>query len=188
MKSYGYSNVETQLHSVPPFAIAWALSLIIAFLSDRIQLRAPFIAAAIVITLVGNAILLATSSSSDMNYAAVILVAAGTYTSMPIIICWYTMNLKSNYQRSLGTGWQIGFGNAGAIVATFSFQTSDAPRYHKGYSVLMAGLCICAVSSTLYFSRMWYANRKERLAANGEEGALNHRSTIHATKEAVYSL
>ena len=39
------------------------------------------------------------------------------------------MNLGGHHRRSIGTGWQVGFGNIGGIIAVYAFQTRDAPRY-----------------------------------------------------------
>src|ERR1700753_729086 len=42
IQGYGYSAIQTQLHSVPPWAAAFAFSLIIAYLSDKARNRFVF--------------------------------------------------------------------------------------------------------------------------------------------------
>ena len=61
------------------------------------------------------------------------------------------MNFEGHLKRSVGTAYLIGFGNIGGFIATFSFQTKDAPSYHTGYSVVMAFFCLTTVTSGLYF-------------------------------------
>ena len=160
VKGFGYDNIQTQLRSVPPYAAGWAAAIFLAVVSDRMQLRSPFLAVALVIGIAGSAILLAVTHNIPLQYGAIFLLAMGTYSSMPIIICWYTMNLPGYWERGVGTGWQIGFGNIGAIVATFAFTSSDAPLYHKGYSLLLGGLGIVIASSLVYVVAIWFENRK----------------------------
>ena len=140
---------------MPPSAAAWLLSIFLAILSDKLQRRSPFVAFSLVLAIAGSAILITTHNNTPLQYGAIFLLAMGTYSSMPILICWFTMNLSGHWERSVGTGWMIGFGNIGAIVATFSFTEADAPQYHKGYSILLGGISIVAVSSTVYFALIW---------------------------------
>ena len=74
------------------------------------------------------------------------------------------MNLKGHVERSVGTAWMIGFGNSGGIVATFSFLATDAPLYHKGYSICMAMTVVGLAAGVLYGALIWSENRKMRLA------------------------
>ena len=70
-------------------------------------------------------------------------------------------------RRSVGTAWQIGFGNSvlnfisvicaylifsvvGGLIAPFVFLAKDAPEYHPGYSACLSLLCISAFASTIY--------------------------------------
>jgi len=73
------------------------------------------------------------------------------------------MNLSGAWERSVGTGWQIGFGNIGAIIATFSFTAADAPYYHKGYSIIMGALCLVITSSVLYLVVALRENHSRRV-------------------------
>ena len=53
----------------------------------------------------------------------------------PIVVCWFNMNLGGHHRRSVGSAWQVGFGNIGGIIAVFAFVAADAPLYVKGYSI-----------------------------------------------------
>ncbi|MCJ1452406.1 hypothetical protein MMC28_002749 [Mycoblastus sanguinarius] len=161
IQTYKYKPIETQLHSVPPSAAAFAFSLLIAYLSDRTRHRFLFALFPICIAIAGVGILLHVHHDTHTEYAALFLVAMGTYSAMPIVICWVTMNLSGHRARGVGTAWVIGFGNIGGIVATFSFLAKDAPHYKTGYSILMAFLCLAAVSSAAYFGLVRWQNRTE---------------------------
>ena len=82
------------------------------------------------------------------------------------------MNLDGHWERSVGTGWMIGFGNIGAIVATFAFTKADAPAYHKGYSILLGGVCIVIAAAAIYGVLIWQEKRmvgKMERADRGED-------------------
>ena len=79
----------------------------------------------------------------------------GSFAAGPVIVCWYVMNLKGHVERSVGTAWMIGFGNSGGIVATFSFLATDAPLYHKGYSICMAMTVVGLAAGVLYGALIW---------------------------------
>ncbi|KAI9792579.1 MAG: hypothetical protein M1816_002099 [Peltula sp. TS41687] len=151
IRSYGYSPIQTQLHSVPPYAAAFVLSMIIAYLSDKARHRFLFAMFPTLLAIAGFAILLTVHTRRNVQYAALFLVAMGTFSAMPVIICWFNMNLGGHHRRSVGVAWQIGFGNIGGIIATYSFVAKDQPRYKKGYSIGIAFVCLSAVASILYF-------------------------------------
>lgn len=117
IKNFGYSTIKTQLYSVPPWAAAFGFSMLIAWASDRSRHRFGFVMLPICVSITGFAMLLAVSPASNAAYAALFLVTSGTYSAMPIIVCWFTMNLGGHHRRSVGTGYQIGFGNIGGIIA-----------------------------------------------------------------------
>lgn len=77
-------------------------------------------------------------------------------------------NLAPFYRRV--TGITMGFvaTNSGGILSTWLFPTNEAPRYHRGTSVLLglsAAICFWTVLNMLY---LHHQNRK-RAAANGVE-------------------
>lgn len=110
IQSYGYSQIGTQLHSVPPWACAFVFAMIIAFFSDKTKHRFAFTLIPIFVAISGFAILLTVHNKPHTQYAALFLVAMGSYSAMPVIVCWFNMNLGGHHRRAVGTAWQIGFG------------------------------------------------------------------------------
>lgn len=160
LAGFGYSPVETQLHSVPPWAAAFAFSMIVATLSDMSKRRFPFAVFAICVCIVGFGILIAVHDNTKLQYAALFLVAMGAYTAMPIVVCWFNMNLGGHHRRSVGSAWQVGFGNIGGIIAVFAFLKKDAPKYIPGYSICIAFTILSILACFVYGYGCWSANRK----------------------------
>jgi len=165
IQGYGYSPIQTQLHSVPPWAAAFGFSMLIAWFSDRMQHRFLFTIIPICVCIAGFAILLTVHDNHNLQYAALFLVAMGAYTAMPVIVCWFNMNLGGHHRRSVGSGFQVGFGNIGGIIAVFSFLSKDAPKYVPGYSISIAFVCLSALSCCAYFVACSWQNRARERSA-----------------------
>lgn len=176
IKGYGYSAIETQLHSVPPWACAFGFAMIIAYLSDKARHRFLFAIFPILVSITGFAMLLGIHHNLKAEYAALFLCAMGTYTAMPVIVCWFNMNLGGHHRRAVGTAWQVGFGNIGedtisilvrmqltanlgGIIAVYAFLAKDAPKYVPGYSICLAFCVLSALSCGIYFVMCLFQNR-----------------------------
>ncbi|KAF2797575.1 putative allantoate permease [Melanomma pulvis-pyrius CBS 109.77] len=160
VKTLGYSVVQTQLHSVPPFAAALALCLVMAYLSDRTNKRMPFVLFGNALLIAGLAILLKTHSGFSVRYLGVCLVCMGALGAGPSVVCWYLMNLEGHKQRSIGSGWMISFGNIGGILAPFAFLTKYAPYYETGYSICM-GVAVLGIITTLSYMLLVLLERRK---------------------------
>ncbi|MCJ1435985.1 hypothetical protein MMC27_005363 [Xylographa pallens] len=167
IKTYGYSTIQTQLHSVPPWATAFGFAMIVAFFSDTLKHRFIFTLIPICISITGFAILLTVHTNHNLEYAALFLVTSGTYGAMPVVVCWFTQNLGGHHRRAVGTAWQIGFGNIGGIIATYAFLSTDAPLYKRGYAISIGFVCLSAASCVTYFMSVWMQNRaRDRAGRN----------------------
>jgi MFS family permease len=160
VQSYGYSPIQTQLHSVPPWACAFAFAMIIATCSDFTKHRFVFTIIPILVAIAGFAIMLTVHNNKHIEYAGLFLIAMGAYSAMPVIVCWFNMNLGGHHRRAVGTAWQVGFGNIGGIIATYAFIQTDAPYYKKGHSICISFLALSAVSCCIYAVAVVSANRK----------------------------
>jgi MFS family permease len=164
VKTLGYNVVNTQLHSVPPFAAAFGLCIIMAWLSDRINLRLPFILFCSALIIIGLSILITIHSGFSVRYLGICLVCMGAFGGGPMIICWYLMNLQGHKERSIGSAFIISVGNSGGILAPFAFLTKFSPYYRAGYSICMGITVIGLLATLLYTLLILKRNRKTRSA------------------------
>jgi predicted MFS family arabinose efflux permease len=79
IQNFGYSPIQTQLHSVPPWAAAFGFSMLVAYFSDRLKHRFFFTIFPICVCISGFAILLTVHGKQhrEVQYAALFLVAMG---------------------------------------------------------------------------------------------------------------
>lgn len=166
IQTFHYGKIETQLRSVPPWAVAFGFSMLIAYASDRLRHRISFALATIAVAITGLAILLGVHNHTSVQYFGLFLVASGAYTAMPIIVCWFNMNLGGHHRRAIGSAWQVGFGNLGGIIAVYVFLKKDSPRFIPGYSVCLAWFVLSASACLGYGYLCWRDNkRREQLPA-----------------------
>ena len=163
IRSYGYSQIGTQLHSVPPWAASFVFALIVAYFSDLLKHRFFFTIFTTAMAIAAFSILLSTTDNRNLQYGALFLVTMGTYSALPVIVCWFNMNLGGHHRRAVGTAWQIGFGNIGGIIATYAFLERDAPAFRPGYGICIGFACLTALSCAMYaVAVLWENRRKEK--------------------------
>ncbi|KAE8146013.1 putative MFS transporter [Aspergillus avenaceus] len=163
-------SIKTQLYSIPPWAAAWGFSMLVAIISDKTKHRFAFTIIPMLIAMAGFGILLNVHGEAHRNvqYGALFMVTCGCYSAMPVIVCWFAMNLAGHRRRSVGTAWQVGFGNIGGIISTYSFLKKDAPEYRPGYIISISFLTFSAVCCIVYFAAVWFDNRRrDQIMANG---------------------
>ena len=83
----GYSNINAQGLSAPPYFAAYLFANITTFIADRTQQRGLVL---IITSLVGGIgyIVLATVTTVGVRYFAVYLAAAGVFSTIPNILAW----------------------------------------------------------------------------------------------------
>ncbi|KAI3391421.1 hypothetical protein diail_7372 [Diaporthe ilicicola] len=171
IKTLGYSTVQTQLHSVPPFAAALGMCLLLGYLSDRSKYRLPYVLFPGALLIAGLAILMTTHGHYSAQYAGLCLVCMGAFGGGPTVICWYLMNLRGHQQRSIGSAFMISIGNTGGIIAPFTFLSKDSPYYRTGYSVCMGIVVLGIVVSVCYELLVLRERRKFRLGGDRADHA-----------------
>lgn len=92
LQSFGYSPVKTQLYSVPPWAAAFVLSMLVATASDHYRRKYIFVLPTLFISIIGITVLLNVHDSVNVRYGALFLVAIGGYAAAPIVVCWFSTN------------------------------------------------------------------------------------------------
>ena len=94
IKSFGYSEIRTQLLSVPPWACSFVFAMLIATLSDLAKHRFLFVLIPLFVAISGFSVLLGTKGDYHVKYGALFLAVSGVYSTMPVIVCWFNSNCK----------------------------------------------------------------------------------------------
>ncbi|KAK4969888.1 hypothetical protein LTR66_011624 [Elasticomyces elasticus] len=162
IKSLGYTSVKAQLFTVPPNMGGFFSVLLVGYLSDRFRMRGPFMLAGATIAICGYIMLIATNHVL-VRYGGTFLVAAGVFPCSPLVMGWLTNNLAPHYVRATGTGAQIMVANCAAFIATFTYLSKDAPRFHTGHAINIGMLCFSLlITSTMLVYTSWENRKRAR--------------------------
>lgn len=165
INTFGYSPVQTQVHSIYPWITAFGMNIVVAAFSDLTRHRYLYTLGCSITSLVGLALLLGTTPTVDnlnVRYAACFLVAVGVYCAGPILVCWTTMNTVGHTRKMVSSAFTISFGNIGGIISTFSYKSDDAPAYLTGLWVSLATVILSIGTSALYMLLVYLENAKKR--------------------------
>ncbi|KAF8252440.1 putative MFS transporter [Wilcoxina mikolae CBS 423.85] len=166
IKGWHYSSIQASIRTVPVALSGWVLAMIVAFASDWLKHRYWFIIFCGLLTIAGFVVLMTTHHNRHAQYGALFMSYPEAYAAMPVVVCYFQTNLAGHTRRSIGSAFQISFGNLGGIIATFLFLAEDAPYYVTGYSVCIAFTALTMVASTAYVLGIRWEN-KERDAGRG---------------------
>jgi MFS family permease len=162
VKGLGYTAAQAQLFTVPPYAVALAVTVLVSTLSDRLQSRGFPLALTYCIGVAGWGILLGLDAASKASptlkarYFGVICVVAPAYATIPLQLSWVASNNPSQTQRAVALGMLNTIGQCGSIIGSFIFPSSEGPQYVPGVSVNIAFQCfgaLVAVLMSLYYRR-----------------------------------
>lgn len=159
----GYTGGEAQLRTVPPYVPAVFLTVVVAFLADRLKWRGPFILICLPMAIAGY-ILAIKAETNNGRYAAVFLMAAGVYPSGPCILSILPNNSSGHYKKATTTALQLMIANTGGFIATFAYTSDQAPRYVRGHSISLAFICLAWV---LVAANVAYCKWENKARAEG---------------------
>ncbi|RSL40128.1 hypothetical protein CEP53_013572 [Fusarium sp. AF-6] len=127
----GFADLRAQLMTVPPYAAAYVVTLLVSWSADRYNARALHSAAFSLIGAVGfiaSAVLPASSYSP--RYGCLIVAACGSFACIPPLLGWLSSNLQSTAAIGLAIALNISMGAPGQIVGVWIYKAEEAK---KGY-------------------------------------------------------
>ncbi|KAI0409478.1 major facilitator superfamily domain-containing protein [Xylaria palmicola] len=159
IKNLGYVSSTAQLLTVPIYITAAILAVAVAYFSDRVGKRSPFVIGCMLAILVGF-ILAISSTNAGAIYAGVFIATAGIYSSFAGNIAWLSNNLAGGYKRSAGMAIQIGIGNLGGAFASNFYRQKDAPRYILGHALELGFTSVGLIAAFILVLNYMRINKK----------------------------
>lgn len=159
VQGFGYNANETQLLTVPPFFIAFIVSMVAAFMADRYKQRGLAGIITSLIALIG-AVMTYVGRSMAVRYTALCFLITGIYATAPSLISWTPNNTAGYVRRATATAFIFVFTNAGGIVSTWIYPKTQAPYY-----LFAAKFNLSLVLFTIFFFALniWWLRRKNAL-------------------------
>ncbi|KAK0126811.1 hypothetical protein ONS95_008391 [Cadophora gregata] len=162
ISTLGYKSVKANLLTVPPNMAAFFAVLLVTYFSDRIKQRGIFMLGGATVGIIGYIMLIA-SPKPLVQYGGTFFVAVGIFPCSPMVMGWMANNVAPHYVRATATGFQICIANCAAFIATFTYVTSDAPRYKTGHAINlgMLALCLVVTAVTILYCKWENAKREK---------------------------
>ncbi|KFY08685.1 hypothetical protein V492_06007 [Pseudogymnoascus sp. VKM F-4246] len=165
IKALGYTAAQAQLMSVPPYAVATVLTVLVAIASEKYKRRAPFIIASSTVAIIGYIILLsAPSNKPGVSYVGTIFAAAGIYPATGIVLAWPANNVSGQTKRATANAMQISIGNLGAVLGTQLYRPSTNPRYYLGHGFAAGYLLANILVALTIWAVLARENRRKQQA------------------------
>ncbi|KAK6951660.1 hypothetical protein Daesc_006183 [Daldinia eschscholtzii] len=169
----GYHDLQAQLMTVPPYAVAYVVQILTSWSADHFNARGLHSAALATVGAIGflaSAVLPADAYAS--RYGCLIVAASGAFACIPPLLGWLSSNIFSTASVGLAIALNIGLGGApGQIVGVWIYKADEAKRgYPTGHWTNAALLFLVAAGCVML--RVYYAFRNKKIirdATGGDE-------------------
>ncbi|KAF4433859.1 putative transporter [Colletotrichum fructicola] len=175
LNDLGWTATKAQLMSVPPYVVACASAVTVAYISDKTRQRGIYLALFSLIAVIGFAIL-RFETDANIRYMAVFFVTAGAFPGGPGFLSWAMNNSAGPSVRAVTSAYVVTIGTIGGIVATWTYTFKDAPKYFVGHTINLVGqslavlLAVFGILYCLYENRMRAAGKRDhRLDGRSEK-------------------
>lgn len=166
----GYKDLQAQLMTVPPYAVAYVVQILVSWSADHFNARAAHSAVSATVGACGflaSAVLPADAYSQ--RYGCLIVAAAGAFACIPPLLGWLSSNIFSTASIGLAIALNIGLGGApGQILGTWIYKADEAKIGYPTGHWTNAGL-LFFVAAGCVLLRMFYGRRNRALLEAGGE-------------------
>ncbi|KAG8860505.1 hypothetical protein FRB96_003759 [Tulasnella sp. 330] len=184
LEGMGYSPIQSQLHSVPPYVVACSWSVFVAYSSYCTGRRGMWVLISAPIGLTGAAILVGTGNR-QVDYAGLFLLAMGVFPLGPLFLTWANNNAAPHTTRAVSSAMVVSIGTMGPIVSSWVYLPIDAPKYTTGNSVLVGaftGLFIstcCLILYNVHENKARAAGRRDYRLDDADDTTIINLGHLH---------
>ncbi|EED19199.1 allantoate permease, putative [Talaromyces stipitatus ATCC 10500] len=159
IKDIGYSSIQSQGLSAPPYFIAFLICLGVSFLSDRYGNRSIFLTTLSIVGAVGY-LIEALVKTEGVRYFATYLICGGVFSAVALAFTWVTDNQGSASKRGAGLVIFGMIGQTGSIAGSRFFPSEEGPYYIKGMGISAGLLLFAAILSQVLRFLMARENKR----------------------------
>jgi MFS family permease len=167
----GHKGTQAQLLSVPPYAVAATMTVIVGWIADKTKWRGYCNMVVSLIGCVGFAMLLG-SSNVHIQYAGTFLGAAGIYPTVSNTLTWASNNVEGSLKRGVMVGVVVGWGNLNGVVSSNIYLPKEKPHYRTGHGIVLAYMFVFLFGGTVFMHFM--LKRENSLRKSGRRDDLLH--------------
>ncbi|KAH6673117.1 MFS transporter [Halenospora varia] len=166
----GYHDLLAQLMTVPPYAVAYVVTLAASYSADHFNARGLHSA---VMATVGAAGFLASAvlppKAYHSRYGCLIVAASGAFSCIPPLLGWLSSNLHTTGAVGLAIAINISIGAPGQIAGVWIYKANEAAKGYPTGHWTNAGLLFFVAVGCVGL-RIYYGWKNVRMIKNGEVG------------------
>ncbi|KAJ5165920.1 Major facilitator superfamily domain general substrate transporter [Penicillium capsulatum] len=156
IKDMGYSSLNAQALSAPPYLVAFVVVLATAYTSDRTRTRSSYLIAHALISSLSYLCIAATgyfhthlpqSLHTAIRYICVYPAVSGFFAAITLIITWSMDNRVEKEGKGASIAILNLIGQCGPLLGTRLYPETDGPWYVRGMAIcafFMAGVAVLA--------------------------------------------
>jgi MFS family permease len=165
----GYENLQAQLMTVPPYAVAYVVSIITAWSSDYFNARALHSAVLSTVGAIGFlASALLPADAYHARYGCLIVAASGAFSCIPPLLGWLSSNMHTTAAAGLAIALNVSWGAPGQILGVWIYKADEkAKGYPTGHWVNFGMLVMVALGCIGL--RFYYQWRNKRMHRSGPD-------------------
>lgn len=159
----GYSTVKTNLYTVAPNCTGAVMLLILAFSSDAVRLRAPFIVLGFLLSFTGFMIYAGLDDIEGklhVAYFATFMMTWGTSAPSVLLSTWYNNNIAHETRRIMLTSIGVPLANLMGVVSSNIFREQDKPKYEPALITTGTFGATGATIAACLGLFMWFDNKR----------------------------
>ncbi|KAI1454583.1 putative MFS transporter [Annulohypoxylon moriforme] len=160
------NTVTINLYTVAPNVTGAVMLLVLAFTSDGLRIRFPFVCLGFAFTFIGFIIYAAIQdvhAQIRVAYFATFMMCWGTSAPSVLLSTWYNNNVAHEGERLTLTSVGVPLANLMGLVPSYIFQDKDAPKYAPALiTTACFGATGCLVAGCLGLFMLWDNQRRNR--------------------------
>ncbi|PBP16023.1 hypothetical protein BUE80_DR013171 [Diplocarpon rosae] len=166
----GYTGLNSQLMTVPPYAVAYVVTILASYSADHFNARGVHAAIFSTIGAVGflaSAVLPA--EAYHPRYGCLIVAASDAFSCIPPLLGWLSSNLHATGAVGLAIAINISVGAPGQIAGVWIYKATEAKKGYPTGHWTNAGLLFFVAAGCLGL-RLYYGLLNRRIFSGGRTG------------------
>ncbi|CAF1300901.1 unnamed protein product [Adineta steineri] len=156
-----WTPVQSQLMTLPPYAIAFIVTLLLSRSSDHFIERSFHLIFTNLLSISGFLILMFVDRNrSSILYFGIILLTSGVYANVSLKIAWFNNNFASLTRRAVASATIVSIGTIGGAVAGQIYQDKQKPQYFLGNTIALSCIVVQTILVFLLRFVFIYENRR----------------------------
>jgi MFS family permease len=155
----GFKSLKANLMTVPPYAVAYVVTILVSWSADHFNARALHTAIAALIGAAGfMASALLPPDAYVQRYGCLIVATSGSFSSICPLLGWISSNVYSTSAAGLAIALNISFGAPGQIVGVWIYKADEAkagyPTGHWTNAALLIFVFVGCIPLRAYYRRL----------------------------------